>query len=155
MNLLTNSLERRSTLKPIDILIFEWVERKHACMDLTWVFTLVDLRSEGFTIGQTTLKTKSYKVSKHEKMYMKNQHIFISFVFVTFWFLYTRVCRSSSVEWVMCNNVMTSWFIDLVFKKISFVIKKNKDITCCMFVFHLDVETLRLNILYKILEIIN
>ncbi|GJR92404.1 putative reverse transcriptase domain-containing protein [Tanacetum coccineum] len=35
MNFLTNPSDGRSTLRPIDVLLFGWVGRKHACVDLT------------------------------------------------------------------------------------------------------------------------
>ncbi|KAL4566873.1 hypothetical protein LXL04_030999 [Taraxacum kok-saghyz] len=61
--------------------------RKHACVDLTGVSPLVDLRSEDFTIGQAALKAASCKVMKHEKACIENQHVFIPFAFDTFGFL--------------------------------------------------------------------
>ncbi|MCI27103.1 auxilin-like protein, partial [Trifolium medium] len=34
MNFLINPPERRSTLRPADILVYDWVGGKHACVDL-------------------------------------------------------------------------------------------------------------------------
>ncbi|KAD3641982.1 hypothetical protein E3N88_31206 [Mikania micrantha] len=44
MNFLTNPLEGRSTLRPADILVFEWEGGKHSCVDLTGVSHLLGLR---------------------------------------------------------------------------------------------------------------
>jgi hypothetical protein len=37
MNFLTNSQERRSTLRPADVLVYGWEGGKHACVNLTRV----------------------------------------------------------------------------------------------------------------------
>ncbi|GJY28422.1 hypothetical protein Tco_0404189 [Tanacetum coccineum] len=87
VNFLTDPLDGRSTLTPADILIFGWVGRKHACVDLTGVSSLVGLSSRAFTVGQTALKAASCKVTKHEKACIENQHMFVLFAFDTFGFL--------------------------------------------------------------------
>ncbi|KAJ0540593.1 hypothetical protein HanRHA438_Chr09g0374631 [Helianthus annuus] len=68
VNFLTDPLERRSTLRPADILVFGWVGGKHACVDLTGVSPLVGLGSSAFTVGQAA----SGKVIKHEKACLDN-----------------------------------------------------------------------------------
>nr|GEU29144.1 putative exostosin-like protein [Tanacetum cinerariifolium] len=87
VNFLTDPLERRSTLRPADILVFGWAGGKHACVDLTGVSPLVGLRDNGFVAGQAALKAESSKVAKHEKACLENQHVFIPFAFDTFCFL--------------------------------------------------------------------
>lgn len=57
VNFLTDSHEGRSTLGPIDILVYEWVWGKHACVDMIKVSPLVRLGTWGFTLGQTTSKS--------------------------------------------------------------------------------------------------
>ncbi|GKA89211.1 hypothetical protein Tco_0811023 [Tanacetum coccineum] len=51
------------------------------------VSRLVGLSSRGFTAGQAALKAASYKVTKHEKACIENQHVIITFAFDTFGFL--------------------------------------------------------------------
>nr|GEY13926.1 auxilin-like protein [Tanacetum cinerariifolium] len=42
VNFLTDSSDERSTLRPADVLVFGWVEGKHACVNLT-VTNIADL----------------------------------------------------------------------------------------------------------------
>ncbi|GKD18318.1 hypothetical protein Tco_1207476 [Tanacetum coccineum] len=108
-NFLTGPSDGRSTLRPANILVFGWVGGKHACVDLTVVSPLVGLSSWGFTAGQTTLKSASCKVTKHEKTCIENQHVFIPFAFDTFGFLAPEAVELlSRVQRVMNSNVMTS-----------------------------------------------
>ncbi|GJV30569.1 putative reverse transcriptase domain-containing protein [Tanacetum coccineum] len=72
VNFLTDPLEGRSTLRPVDILVFGWARGKNACMDLTGVSPLVGLMDNRFVAGQAALKAKSSKVAKHEKAYLEN-----------------------------------------------------------------------------------
>ncbi|GKB78774.1 putative reverse transcriptase domain-containing protein [Tanacetum coccineum] len=51
VNFLTDPSDGRSTLRPADVLVFGWVGRKHACVDLTRVSPLIRLSSRGFTAG--------------------------------------------------------------------------------------------------------
>ncbi|KAK2420855.1 hypothetical protein QL285_031545 [Trifolium repens] len=84
---LTNPLEWRSTLRPSDVLVYDWVGGKHACADLTGVSPLVGLTTRDFAVGQAALKAASSKVAKHERVCSENQHVFIPFAFETFGFL--------------------------------------------------------------------
>ncbi|MCI54667.1 auxilin-like protein, partial [Trifolium medium] len=43
MNFLINPPEGRSTLKPADILVYDWVGGKHACVNLIEISPLVRL----------------------------------------------------------------------------------------------------------------
>nr|GEW84279.1 auxilin-like protein [Tanacetum cinerariifolium] len=45
VNYLTDSSDRKSTLRPTDVLVFGWVRGKHACVDLNGVYPLVRLLS--------------------------------------------------------------------------------------------------------------
>ncbi|GKB89370.1 hypothetical protein Tco_0961642 [Tanacetum coccineum] len=90
-----------STLRPADVLVFGWVGRKHACVDLIGVFPLVGLSGRGFTVGQAALKAASCKVTKYEKAFVENQHVFIPFVFDTIdMSLGTAKCRWGKVDGV-------------------------------------------------------
>ncbi|GKB81617.1 hypothetical protein Tco_0948512 [Tanacetum coccineum] len=125
MNFLTDPSDGRSTLRPVDVLIFGWVGGKHACVDLTGVSLLVGLSSRIFTVGQAALKAASGKVTKHEKACIDNQHVFIPFAFDTFSFLASEAVELlSRVQRVMHNNIMTPRSTDVVFKRISFAIQK-------------------------------
>ncbi|GJT54599.1 hypothetical protein Tco_0989653 [Tanacetum coccineum] len=91
VNFLTNPSDGRSALRLADVFIFGWVERKHACVNLTGVSPLVGLSSWGFTVGQTALKAALCKVTKHEKTCIENQHVSVPFAFDTFCFLPSEV----------------------------------------------------------------
>ncbi|GJV65570.1 hypothetical protein Tco_1476398 [Tanacetum coccineum] len=47
VNFLTDPSDGRSILRPTHVLVFGWVEGKHACVDLTGVSPLVRLSSRG------------------------------------------------------------------------------------------------------------
>jgi hypothetical protein len=92
-NFLTDPLEGRSTLRSVDVLVCRWVGGKHVCVDLTGVSRLVGLKVVDFTVGQTTIKSASSKVVKHERACSDNQHAFIPFAFYTFGFLAPDRCE--------------------------------------------------------------
>lgn len=50
VNFLTNPHDRRSTFMLVEILVYEWEEEKHTCMNLTEVSPLVRMRTKDFTI---------------------------------------------------------------------------------------------------------
>jgi len=68
MNFLTNPLDKRSTLRPADVMVYRLIGEKHACVDLTGVSPLVGLGVGPFTVGQAAIKVTSNKVVKHEKL---------------------------------------------------------------------------------------
>nr|GEW72922.1 hypothetical protein [Tanacetum cinerariifolium] len=83
------------------------------------------LSSKGFTAGQAALKAASDKVTKHEKAYNENQHVFIPFAFDNFGFLTPEAVELlSRVQRVMHSNVLTPRSTDVVFKRIGFAIQK-------------------------------
>jgi len=87
VNFLTDPLDKRSTLRPADVMMYGWVGGKHACVDLIRVSPLAGLGVGAFTVGQTALKVASSKAPKHEKTCSDNQHVFRPFDFDTFGFL--------------------------------------------------------------------
>jgi len=50
VNFLTDSPDRRSTLRLADFMVYEWVGGKHACVDLTEVSPLVGLGVRAVTV---------------------------------------------------------------------------------------------------------
>ncbi|KAK2435305.1 hypothetical protein QL285_020378 [Trifolium repens] len=125
VNFLTDPLEGRSTLRPTDVLVYDWVGGKHACVNLIGVSPLVGLTTGDFTVGQAALKAASSKVAKHERECSENQHVFIHFAFDTFGFLAPEaVDVLKRVQRIMHSNVVSSRSQDVVFKKISFAIQK-------------------------------
>jgi len=125
VNFLTDPLDRRSTLRPADVMVYGWVGGKHACVDLTGVSPLVGLGVRPFTVGQTALKAASSKVAEHEKTCSDNQHAFIPFPFDTFGFLASDVVDLlHRVQKVMHNNVMSPRSMNVVFTRIGFAIQK-------------------------------
>jgi hypothetical protein len=67
----------RSTLRSADVLVYEWVEGRHACMDLTEVSPLVGLTTKGFAVGHAPFKAASSRLVNHERARSDNQHVFI------------------------------------------------------------------------------
>ena len=125
VNFLTDTLDRRSTLRPADVMVYGWVGGKHACVDLTGVSPLVRLGVRPFTVGQAALKVSSNKVTKHEKACYDNQHAFILFAFDTFGFLAPEaVGLLHKVQKVMHSNVMSPRSMNIVFTRIGFAIQK-------------------------------
>jgi len=125
VNFLTDPLDRRSTARPADVMVYGWVGGKHACVDLTGVSPLVGLGVRPFTVGQAALKAASSKVAKHEKTCSDNQDAFISFAFDTFGFLALEaVDLLHRVQKVMHNNVLSSRSMNVVFTRIGFAIQK-------------------------------
>lgn len=76
MNFLMVPLDRRSILRSADILMYECVWVKHACVDLNEVFPLMGLMTWNFTFGQTNLKDASNKMVKYEKTYSRHSIYF-------------------------------------------------------------------------------
>jgi hypothetical protein len=88
VNFLSDPLERRSTLRPTDVLVYNRVGGKHAYMYLTEFSPLMELTTENFNVGQTTFKATSSNLIKHEILtYSDNQHAFIYFAVDIFSFL--------------------------------------------------------------------
>jgi len=125
LNFLTNPLDRRSTLRHTHVMVYRWVGRKHACVDLTGVSPLVELGVRPFTVGHAALKAASSKVAKHEKACFDNQYAFIPFAFDTFGFLTPEVVDLlHRVQKAMHNNVMSPRSMNVVFTSIGFAIQK-------------------------------
>jgi len=124
VNFLTDPLDRRSTLRHADVMVYGWVGGKHACVDLIGVSPLLGLGVGPFTVGQAALKAASSKVAKDEKACSDNQHTFISFVFDTFDFLAPEVVDLLHRIQKVCSNVMSLRFVNVVFTRIGFFIEK-------------------------------
>jgi len=125
VNFLTDPLDRRSTLRFADVMVYGWVGGKHVCVDLTGVSPLMGLGVGPFTVGHAALKAASSKVAKHEKACSDNQHAFIPFAFDTFGFLALKaVDLLHRVQKVMHSNVMSPRSVNVVFTKIDFAIQK-------------------------------
>ncbi|MCI15067.1 auxilin-like protein [Trifolium medium] len=43
----------------MDVMVYEWIWGKHACVDLIWVSPPVGLRTDTFTVGGEALKDAS------------------------------------------------------------------------------------------------
>jgi hypothetical protein len=81
VNFLTDPLDRRSTLKSADVMVYGWVGGKHACVNLTGVSPLMGLGVKPFTVGHAALKAATSKIVKHEKTCSYNQHVFHTICF--------------------------------------------------------------------------
>jgi hypothetical protein len=56
MNFLTDPPEEGSTLRPINVLVYEWIGGKYACLDLIRVFPFVGLTTRDFIIRKPPLR---------------------------------------------------------------------------------------------------
>jgi len=125
VNCLTDPLDRRSTFRHVDVMVYIWVGGKYACVGLTRVSPIVSLGVGPFTVGHEALKVASSKVVKHEKVCSNNQHSFIQFDFETFDFHAPEVIDLlHKVQMVLHNNVMTLMSMSVVFTVIGFAIQK-------------------------------
>jgi hypothetical protein len=98
-----------------------WVDRgKHACVDLTGVSSLVELRIEAFNVEQTTFKTALSKVGKHEKTCSDNQHV-LYYLCLTL-LAPEIVSLLRRVQMVMHSDVGSHRSMDIVFKRVDFAI---------------------------------
>ncbi|PNX56564.1 auxilin-like protein, partial [Trifolium pratense] len=108
VNFLIDPQEGRSTLKPIDVLVYDLTGGRHACVDLTEIFPLVGLRSGDFSVGQAALKAASSKVAKYENVCYDNQHVFIPLAFDTFGFLALDVADLlKRVQRIVYSNIVS------------------------------------------------
>ncbi|KAK2412437.1 hypothetical protein QL285_047629 [Trifolium repens] len=83
------------------------------------------LETEDFTVGHAVLKAASTKVTKHEKTYSDNQHIFIPLAFDTFGFLVPEtVDLLKKVQRVMHSNIMSLRSLNVVFERLILSSKK-------------------------------
>jgi hypothetical protein len=105
---------------------------------LDWSFTTYGVGNWGFTVGHAALKAASSKVVKDERAYSDNQHAFIPFAFDTFGFLAAEaVDNLKRVQKIMYNNVVSPRSLNIVFKRIDFVIQKRiSGATYCPFAFY-------------------
>ncbi|MCI06960.1 auxilin-like protein, partial [Trifolium medium] len=98
----TDPQEGRSTLRPADVMVYGWVGGNH-----------------------TAVKAASSKVVKHEKTCSDNKHAFIPFAFDTFGFLAPEVVSLlQRVHKVINSNVVSPRAMNVIFKRIDFVIQK-------------------------------
>lgn len=113
------------TVRPTDVMVYEWVKVKHACVDLTRVFLLV-----GFGIGLLLWDKQHSKAPLQAKWSKMRKCVLTINVFYTifiwqFWLPSIRGCwystKSSSVSY---NNVVFPRPIYIVFKRIGFIIQK-------------------------------
>ncbi|MFS7939598.1 putative exostosin [Helianthus anomalus] len=125
VNFLTDHMEGRSTLRPVDLLVFVWAGGKHACVDLIGVSPLAGLRENRFVAGQAIRKAESKKVDKHAKACADNHHAFVPFAFDTFGSLAPEViCLFTRVQQVVHSSGSSTggqWF---VFNRLEFAIQK-------------------------------
>lgn len=63
-------------LKPTNILVYEWVDGTHACINLTEILPSMEISIEGFTMRQSTLNAAPNKVVRYKKMCYDNQHVY-------------------------------------------------------------------------------
>ncbi|KAL8234283.1 hypothetical protein R6Q59_020383 [Mikania micrantha] len=125
VNFLTDLLEGMSTLRPVDILMFDGKGGKHSCVDLIGVSSLVGLKDTGFVAGQAALKAESGKVAKHEKACLENQHVFTPFAFDIFGFLAPEAVNFlNQVQRVKNSNIMAPMTQKIVFSRIIFAIQR-------------------------------
>ncbi|AES98021.1 transmembrane protein, putative [Medicago truncatula] len=112
VNFLTDPLDRRSTLRHADVMVYGWLGGKK-CVG-------------PFIVGMAVLKVASSKVAKHEKAYSDDQHAFIPFVFYPFSFLAPEAINLlHRVQNVMYGNIMSPKSMNVVFMRIGFAFRKD------------------------------
>lgn len=80
------------------------------------VFSLAGLRHKSFHGGQVV--SCKFKMIKHEKAYMLNQHVFIAFLFHIFGFLSRDVVEFLIIiKKVVHGNIMSPKSMNIVLKK--------------------------------------
>ncbi|GJZ41300.1 hypothetical protein Tco_0588186 [Tanacetum coccineum] len=105
--------------------LFDICRETCVCVDLTGVSPIVRLSGRGFIVVRAALQAASCKVTKHKKVCIENQHMFIPFAFDTFGFLASEAVKLlNRVQRVMNSNVMTPKSANVVFHRISFAIQK-------------------------------
>ncbi|KAL5710701.1 hypothetical protein ACHQM5_021234 [Ranunculus cassubicifolius] len=125
VNFLTDPSDGRSSLRPADVLIYNWSEGKHACVDVTGVSPMVGFDDKVFEVGEAATSAATTKVAKHEAACIANQHCFIPFAFDTFGFLpLDSVELLKRLQRIMDNNVMTAGANEFVFRRVGFAIQK-------------------------------
>ncbi|MFS7972171.1 hypothetical protein Hanom_Chr09g00841571 [Helianthus anomalus] len=83
------------------------------------------VNDKGFVIGQAVLKAEASKVSKHEKAYLENQHVFVPFAFDTFGGLAPDAVRLlNQIQKVVNSNSSSLKVSNFVFSRIGFSIQK-------------------------------
>ena len=79
----------------------------------------MELRTEGFIVGQTTFKVASNKIAKHENVCSDNQYVFIPFIFYNFDFLTQKIIDLfPKIQRLVHSNVISL----IAFRKINCVI---------------------------------
>jgi hypothetical protein len=102
MNIFTDSQKWRSTLKPVNVLVYGWIGGEHACIDLTEVSPLLRMENEDFTM----------RYAKWSNMKKHIQH----FYSICVWqFLFPNI-------WIFWNFKKTIFFYN---STIKFKIKEN------------------------------
>ncbi|KAJ0743220.1 putative exostosin [Helianthus annuus] len=118
-------MEGRSTLRPADLLVFDWAGGKHACVDFTGVSPLAGLRENGFVVGQAIRKAESKKVDKHAKACTDNQHAFVPFAFDNFGSLAPEAIRLlTRVQKVVNSSCSSTGGQGFVFNMLEFAFRK-------------------------------
>jgi len=102
-------------------------------VNLIVVSPFMRLQTETFTMGQTTLKFASNKLTKHEKVCYDIQHVFkYKFMFDVFDFLTPEIVDLlRKVQRVLHNNVLFSNSMNIVLIKNNF-----SSASCYMSAFH-------------------
>jgi len=122
MNFFPHPLDGRSTRKPTNIMMYEWVEEKHAYVYLTEVPLLEGLGTKALMVGQKTYKTALIKVVKHEKVCSHNQQVFIPFPFNTFGSQASEVVDLlHRVQKIIHSNIRSPKSINIVFTVIGYL----------------------------------
>jgi len=124
----------RLTLKPKHVLVYEWVGRKHICIDLPEVSHLWNWRLR-FLLW-TRSSQSSFK-QNIQTSYYDNQHVLTPFMFDAFDFLTSEVVNFHKKFKGSCITMLclVRCTINVMFKIIDFTIKRISNRAYCMFYF--------------------
>jgi hypothetical protein len=83
-------------------------------------------RNWRFYWGMSSPQNCFKKMTKHEKTYFDNQHVFILFIFDTFDFLAPKIENLLKiVQKIVHSNVVSPRFMNIFLQRLSFAIQKN------------------------------
>nr|GEU34447.1 hypothetical protein [Tanacetum cinerariifolium] len=116
--------EDRKDLRPVDLLLFNWLQGKDACLDVTCISPFAGMRAYSWDPGVVLHNDVEKKKRKYAFICKENEYKFIPFAFSTFWEFDTEaldtLSRTKSISISHSNNAKSGAFIF----RVSFCIQK-------------------------------
>jgi len=123
VNFLTYTLDRRSTLRYADVMMYGWVGGKHACF--YWGFTTYGIRCRAF-YGRTSSSKSCAKQNGQtwESVFWQSTFFYTIFFDTSCFLAPEDVDLLHRFQKVMHSNVISYRSMNVVFTRIGFVIQK-------------------------------